>query len=228
MLYGKKIIGTIAYMGGVMTLPEPFVWSWSQMVEYNSQYLVEPNERIFYTRTTNSYHSFARNTLIDSMKGDWILMLDTDHQFEPDLSARMIYYFEKDNLDILTGIYQYVTPPYYPKIYRFDEKKKNLNYIADWDKLKGSYYIRIDASGAGCLLIRKRLIERVKKQFHCGLFDVIPPYSEDLSFFYRLKRMNVPVYAAPMIESYHLRMKPISLAEYDPSQLPLDKKIEVV
>ena len=78
----NKFIGTVAYLGGVPSVLEEFCWSWSQMVQYNTEYLCQPGELIFYDRARASYHAFARNTLASRMRGDWIVMLDTDHLFE--------------------------------------------------------------------------------------------------------------------------------------------------
>jgi hypothetical protein len=226
MLLGKKIIGTISYMGGVMTLPEPFVWSWSQMLEFNSDYLVNPGESIYYFRSTTSYHSTARNYLVQAMKGDWLLMLDTDHVFDPDLASRMIFQMEKDNLDVLVGVYQYKGPPHSPKLYHFNEKNQGgIEMIGDWQKPKGgNYLIPVDAAGGGCLLVKKHVFELIKKKLKQEPFDIIPPFSEDLSFFKRLKKLGIKVYAAPHIEYHHLTYKPLSLEDYNKSGIQLVKR----
>lgn len=227
MLLGKKIIGTVGYLGGVPAILEKFMWSWTQMIQYNNDYLVSPNEQIFYTRATVSYHSYARNNLSDAVQGDWILMLDADHEFEPDVVARMLHYFDKDNLDVLVGLYHYTLPPYLPKIYRFNKKMTNVEQIAKWDDIGGNYLIPIEAAGAGCLLVRKRVLRQMEKQFKCKPFDIKPPFSEDLSFFYRLKKMGIGVYCAPMIEFPHLQIKTIKLKDFDNNDLPIGKKVDV-
>ena len=107
MLTRKKTIGTVGYMGGIMSLPEPFVWSWTQMIEFNREALCQEDEQIHYTRTKYSLHSAARNDLMEHMKGDWLLQLDTDMVFDPDFCARLVRVMHVYNLDIVTGVYPY-------------------------------------------------------------------------------------------------------------------------
>ena len=223
MLIGKKIIGTIGYMGGVMALPSPFVWSWTQMIEYNNDYLLEPNQQILYTKSDNSYHAFARNNLVKQIRGDFLLMLDTDHQFEPDLAARMLYIMNEANIDVLVGIYQYKGKPYSPKIYHWSKDGKAIEAIGDWDKPKGRYLIPIGSAGAGCLLVKKSVYEKIKEKLKEDPFDIIHPFSEDNSFFIRLKKLGIKAYCDPSIEYHHLEYRALSLKDYKKDTLDLKK-----
>ena len=42
-----------------MSLPEPFVWSWTQMVNYNTECTEGTGEYIHYDRITSSYHTIS-------------------------------------------------------------------------------------------------------------------------------------------------------------------------
>lgn len=225
MLYGKKPIGTIAYLGGVMALPEPFVWSWTQMIEYNATYLVEPNQSIHYTRSKASYHSFARNILSQQFFGDWILMLDTDHQFEPDIAARMLYKMNKYNLDVLVGIYQYKSPPYSPVLYKWNKKGNALEMIGKWDK--NAELFEIGSAGGGCLMIKRSVFQRIKKELKQEPFDIKFPFSEDHSFFYRLKKLGITPYCDPSIQLPHLTYKAIDLNDFDTKGMKFSKRYVV-
>ena len=220
MLIGKKVKGAIAYMGGVFALPEPFVWSWSQMVEYNADYLVNPNDRIHYERATASYHSFARNTLVQKMQGDWLLMLDTDHVFDPDIAVRMLDRMDKWNIDVLVGMYQYKTPPHSPVLYL--KKGNAFEMLGKWDKKAD--VIEVGSAGAGCLLVKKTVFERIKNELKQEPFDILPPFSEDHSFFKRLHKLKIPAYCDPTIECHHLMMKKISLEDYKENEQLFSKK----
>ena len=219
MLLGKKIIGTVAYLGGVMSLPEPFVWSWSQMLEYNADYLVQGNERIHYDRATVSYHSFARNSLVDRMKGDWIFMLDTDLKFEPDALTRMVNLMYKHNVDVVTGLYQFKSHPYSPVMY-ISHKGQN-QMLGKWDDKVD--LIEIGSSGAGCLLIKSSVIKKIKDSKE-NAFDIIAPFSEDHSFFKRLRKLKIKAYCAPNIHFRHLTFKEVTLDDYDTEGTTLSKK----
>src|SRR5262245_65708880 len=122
LLNTKSVIGTVAAMAGVPAVLTEFWRSWSRMVQFNVDYLCGPNERIYYTDAAVSDHAFARNVLASQMQGDWILMLDTDHGFEPDLVTRMVREFEKNDLDVLSGAYVYKTHPHAPVLYVNDQQ----------------------------------------------------------------------------------------------------------
>lgn len=232
MLIGKKTIGTIAYMGGVMALPEPFVWSWTQMIQYNSEFLENEQERIHYNRATVSYHSFARNSLVDSMQGDWLLMLDTDHQFEPDIALRMLNKMNTYNIDVLAAPYLYKSSPHPPVLYGYDTKKKEKYIIADWDKENNPEIMPIYGAGAGCLMVRKKVFDEIKVKTEQGPFEIYfskkdkSPLSEDHSFFERLHDLGIQPYVTLDLESPHLIYKKLSLfKDYDASAVKM-KKIE--
>ena len=221
MILGKKPIGTIGYMGGVLTVPEPFAWSFAQMVQYNTEYLCEPGQVVHYERATVSYHAYARNCLVERLRGDWLLMLDTDHQFEPDLAARMLHRLEQNSLDVLVGLYHYKSPPHSPVLYRWG--KKGLQPLGQWQRFKEPYLVPIGSSGAGCLMVRRQVFEKIRATGQSP-FDIIPPFSEDHSFFKRLARLKIKAYCDPTIEYHHLAWKPLAAADFDASAVPLSRR----
>lgn len=225
MLIGRQTIGTVAYMGGILTIPEPFVKAWSDMIQYNYEYLTLPNERILYNRATVSYHSFARNSLVDQMEGEWIFMLDTDIIFEPDILARMLHKMEKYNVDVLTCVYPYKAYPHAPVLYGRNPKTKKKYIIGDWEK--EADIMQIHSSGAGCLLIRKSVIDKMKAK-NQNPFDIMEPYSEDHSFFERLHKLKVKAYCAPDIEIRHLTYKELSVQkDYKKEDMRIGEKVNV-
>lgn len=220
---GRKTIGTVAYLGGVMSLPEPFVHSWQQLLEYNYEYLINPDERIEYTRATVSYHSFARNSLVDSMKGDWLLQLDTDITFDPDILGRMLNFLNNSELngqpvDVMAGLYLYKGAPHPPVAYSWDAKKKAKTILGDWDD-KGDL-LQLRAAGAGCLLVHRRVFDRIRAELGVSPFTIHvdedgSPLSEDHSFFEYCWKLKIPVYASPQIWVNHLTYKPLTEKDYD-------------
>lgn len=221
MLLGKKPLGTIAYLGGVMALPEPFVWSWTQMMQYNAEFVTQTNEYIHYDRATVSYHSFARNTLVEKMRGEWLLMLDVDHKFDPDLVARMILMMDKHKIDVLSGIYQFKSPPHMPVMYLYNEETKGNGLMGKWDNNVDLF--EIGSSGAGCLMVRRSVFEKIKMKLKENPFDISEPYSEDHSFFHRLRKLKIKAYCSPKIFCNHLVIKEITINDYDTSGLVFSK-----
>jgi len=213
MLLGNKPIGTIAYLGGVLSLPEEFCWNWGQMIQYNTEYMCNPGEYIHYTRAKASYHAFARNELVKEIQGDWLLMLDIDHSFEPDLALRLRYRMDKYNIDVLTGLYLYKYPPHSPVLYQYS-KDGIPQPLVDWTE--GADIFEVNAAGAGVLMIKRKVFDRIKEELKEEPFDIKPPFGEDHSFFKRLEDLNIKTYCCPVVESHHLGLKKYSYDEdYD-------------
>lgn len=226
MLFKKQILGTVAYLGGLPSVLEEFCWAWGQLVQYNTEYLCIDGQIIDYQRSTVSYHSYARNKLADECRGDWLVMVDTDHQFEPDTVARLLMLAMTHKVDAITAVYVNKFKPHPPVLYMFNKFTKLFEPIAKWDG-NGANLIKIDSAGAGTLFVRKSLFQRVKDEFKCQPFDPIDKYGEDHSFFYRLMKLKIGFYVAPMIESNHLAIQPLSMADFDPSSLPISDRKEV-
>lgn len=185
-----------------MSVPEPFAWAWGNMRAFTQEALCGPHESLQAERSKVSLHDFARNDLVARMRGDWILMLDTDIIFEPDLCARMVSMMYRRDLDVLTGIYSFKVPPHYPVLYMYNHESEKNEVVADWDK--NAELLRVDSAGAGCLLVRRRAFERIAKELGENPFDRIGRKGEDHSFFDRLRKLAIPLWCAPSIEVQHL------------------------
>lgn len=212
MLIVKKPIGTVSYMAGVWAVPEPFCRSWGRMVQYNNEYLCSTGEYVDQIFADSSYHATARNYLAASFMGDWIWMTDTDHTFDPDIVCRMVGVMNAFNIDVLTGVYRYKNFPHLPTIYWFNEDRKGFSVIAELDPTAPVQ--QVDCAGGGCLLVKRSVFQRIATELKEQPFDILPPWSEDFSFFYRCRRLGIPVYAAPRIESRHLIYREITKDDY--------------
>ena len=212
MLMGKKTIGTCGIMGGVPFAHMEFCWSLAQMLQYSHEYVCGPGEIIHLDKSDISYHMTARNGLAKRCLGDWMLMLDVDHAFSPDLLARMLFAMNVYQVDVLSALYHYRTPPHLPVLFVFDKEKKAMSHLVDWDC--NAKIFEIDSAGAGTLLIKKNVFERIYSELNEEPFSITPPYSEDHSFFLRLRQLGIKAYCTPYIESAHLYTNPITSADY--------------
>lgn len=215
MLIANRIIGTCAYMGGVPAVLEEFCWAYAELRTCNAELLCAPGEAVHYDRAKISFHAHARNSLVRRMEGDWLLLLDTDHAFEPDLALRMVDRLHRYQIDVLVALHVYKTHPFAPCIHL--EKDGRLEPIIGWTQ--GPALFPCDSAGAGALLVRRTVFERIAEELKQGPFDIEPPYSEDHSFFRRLARLDPPVKAwfDPRLENPHLSVVPRTLADFDPS-----------
>ncbi len=228
MLNGNHHIGTVGIMGGVPFAHMEFAWSLAQLVQYTNEYVCGPGEFVHWTKASISYHSAARNQLVDTMLGDWLLMLDADLAFEPDLLARLLRTFNTENhLDVLTGIYHFKSPPHPPVLYTASANPDAFDLIGDWQRPDGRYLVPVASAGAGCLLTRRAVFERIRNELNESPFDILAPFGEDHSFFKRLARIGIKAHCDPTIEAYHLRTQPIGTADYDRGAVLLGSHQEV-
>jgi hypothetical protein len=224
-LQRNRCIGTIAYLGGLPAVLEPFCWAWGQLIQYNAEYLCKPGEYVHYDKATVSFHSFARNSLTERILGDWLLMLDTDHVPDPDLAVRLLTIMLKADVPIVCGVYCHRTPPNSPVLYQWNKDETGLEPIGDWDR--AAMLIEVGSAGGGALLVHRSVYQQIRDELHCGPFDILPPFGEDHSFFKRCRQLKIPVYAAPTIESKHLEIRPFGLDTYTPPEGLTTNRVEV-
>jgi hypothetical protein len=208
MLYGKKPLGTVSYPGGLPAVLEEFCWAWGQMIAYNNEW-VPPDRYIHYDRARASDHAPARNSLANRFLGDWLVQLDTDHLFEPDVIRRLVHTADTYDIDVLSGYYQLKHPPHLPVLYEWVEigGTEGLQPLAVWPE--NVKVLKIGSAGAGVLFVRKKVYDRILAELDEKPFDRIHPYSEDHSFFLRCRRLGIPAYAAMNIRSDHLQIRPV-------------------
>lgn len=220
MLLMNRTIGTVARMGGIPAVLSGFIDSFCDLIQWNAQYVCGPGEVIHYPHPPKlNIHDVARNMMAESMRGDWILMLDSDHQFEPDILYRLINLAESTGADVCAGMYQFKGKPYIPVVY-MEDRAGNLQPLCDWDRT-GPVALEVAAAGAGCLWVKRAVFDRIAAELKERPFDRIGGNGEDISFFMRLKKLGVKPVVNPRVECHHLEVRPVSLSDYDPSDLDL-------
>ncbi len=205
MPLGRKALGTVAYMGGVPATLESFTWSWGQMIQHNQELFAEGTSYIHYDRASISDHAPARNQLVQRFLGDWLIQMDTDHAFDPDIVARLVRLADTYRVDVLSAVYQMKTAPHVPVLFQWVGDTPGLQPMAVWPK--DAKVLQIGSAGGGCLFVRRSVFDKLAVAYPgYGAFDKTHPFSEDHSFFLRCKEQNIPCYAAMHVHSHHLRV----------------------
>jgi hypothetical protein len=228
VLITKKIIGTIGCSFGQMSLPSPFVRSWGRMCAFTESALCREDEYVNIADSTYNYHDVFRNDLLNNFLGDWMLMFDTDVTFDPDIAARMVVTMERAGVDVLTGIYSYKKPPHNPVLYMWNPEFKRHEVITDWDR--SSDLFPVDSAGAGCLLVKRSVFERITSELNENPFDRYGAKGEDHSFFMRLDKLGIKAYCAWKIELQHLEYLGVAPSTHFklPDSVPNQTKWDVV
>lgn len=134
---------------------------------------------------------------------DFILWLDADMVFSPDLMIRLSSHMTS-GLDLVTGIYHQRRPPYAPVIYRTlrepetDGERITEQYL-DYPKDK---LFEIEGCGFGGCMMRTSVIPRIMDE-HKALFSMMQGVGEDLSFCCRARKSGVRMWADPTIQMGH-------------------------
>lgn len=149
-----------------------------------------------------------RNEIIfqaQQIGADYLLFIDTDMELctEGNVLSHMIALGK----DVVTGVYYQGVYPYRPVVYTFGER--GINNFAD---IPGEPF-RVDACGAGFLLISKKVIDHFKHDKNGEKpFDylVSPMFlREDAAFCWRCKQAGFEVWAEPRIKLNHWKRQSI-------------------
>ena len=148
-----------------------------------------------------------RNCICEMATGDWILFLDDDHSWEPDMLMRLL----DREVDAVTALYCRRYPPYAPVIYEtFEPPAMKLYQWRDLANRTG--LLEIGACGAGGLLIRRRALEALGQfPFRVGNangpeWDETEPdgMHEDTGFCLRLRQAGFKLYVDLDVSAGHL------------------------
>lgn len=228
MIFGRKPIGTVAYLGGLPCVLQTFAWCWGQMVQHNQELLCNADSYVHLARSTFSDHGPARNSLVSSFLGDWLIQFDTDHEFEPDITRRLVDLANEMQIDVLSAVYQFKSLPYLPVLYQWiqlPDGKQGLQPMATWPR--DARALQIGSAGGGCLFVRRKVFDRIVSELKEQPFDRRDGFSEDHSFFLRCRLLEIKCYAAMQVHSNHLRIAPVTLSDLDGIELPTSELFSV-
>jgi len=191
-----------------------FADSLAEMLIYSQATLCGLNEFIYYDKSPYSWFE-ARNGLVENMKGDWLLQLDTDHMFAPDLLARLLRLAERNDAKVIAGVYAYKHHPHAPVAGMWTAEAK-VAPILSWPE--DTEVLQVGVLPGGNLLVHRDVFKRIRKELGQQPFDIIPGLSEDYSFCKRCQQLGIPVYLAPQVECHHLITHPLWVSDYLPPE----------
>lgn len=212
MLLTERCLGTIGRMWGDVFY-KGFTDSLVELMLYSQRQLCKQDEYIHYAQGCASYHFLGRNRLAQDMKGDWILMVDGDHMFAPDLLVRLLDLKKRTNALVVSGIYQIKVPPHRPVVNFWGPDGNSLIPLMDWDR--SLFEFEVGTVGGGALLIDKKVFQILAAKFPGEEpFDQIGKYSEDYSFCRRCRDAGIPVILGAQIETHHIVTTALSVEDY--------------
>ena len=179
-----------------------------------SHYLYEKGTNIAYGDVVNSDRGIARNHMVEEFlerstsPDDRILFMDTDMEFPVDFIIKLI----EDDVDVVGGFYISRNDPGYPLVMDFTYFNTNGTPMYNPNlNIEKNQLVRCDATGAGCLMIKRKVLDQLdgikpRKPF----FHHLPPFedsSEEMAFFHALRIMGVKVFVDTSVLCGHVYHK---------------------
>lgn len=144
----------------------------------------------------------SRNALAQSAlkaESDWILWLDSDMVFAPDLLERMLETAEKERTEFVTGVYFRRVEPYTPVLFDTLENDHWTNVDEIPDKP-----FEVAGCGFGAVLISGQVLMDVVGKYGPEPFNPLERMGEDLSFCWRARQCGHRIIADPSLALGHM------------------------
>jgi hypothetical protein len=99
-----------------------------------------------------------RNEIVSTFQGDWLLMIDDDQLFTPDLAMRLLRRLDQPRVDVVVPLILRRGPPHEPVLELLPTGATELVRVKLTDE---SGLLPVYAAGTGIVLIRRRVFERI-------------------------------------------------------------------
>ena len=126
----------------------------------------------------------GRNELVRWMDDEWLLMIDDDHVFAPDLLTRLLSH-EKD---IVAALCLRRDEPYGP--FCFSEKNGDTYLPINLHDHSPNELVRVRAVGTGAMLVRRRVFEAIGDPY----FTISDSSGEDMRFCDEATELGFEIY----------------------------------
>lgn len=133
---------------------------------------------------------------------DLVFWLDSDMVFQPDILERMVDTLQKNNLDILTGLYFRRVPPYSPVLFDKLEIDGVACDFTEWKHIPNDLF-EVGACGFGCVLMKTDVFFDVQSKYG-NMFAPIGNNGEDVAFCWRARQCGYKIFCDPSLICGHV------------------------
>lgn len=134
---------------------------------------------------------------------DYVLWLDSDMVFEPDLLQRLYKQMTDNDLKMITGLYFRRRPPYSPVIFETMKPRGGGGWnFTDYENYPDKLF-EVEACGFGCVLMATEVLLDVQIK-HGYLFHPMNDGGEDISFCWRARQCGYKIMCDPDIVCGHV------------------------
>lgn len=149
----------------------------------------------------------ARNFIVEQtlqhpIRPTHLLFLDSDIVVAPDTLHQLL----KANRPIVSGLYRRRLPPHEPMAFRREGKK--FSPVSASGSLQ-----KVDRVGGGCLLIQRKVFEKIKPPWFSIVEGPNGYLSEDFYFCEKAREAGFEIWLDPAVRPWHLEPVGIGTAE---------------
>ena len=148
----------------------------------------------------------ARNNLAKQAikaEADYVLWLDSDMVFAPDLLQRMLKVSQENNIDFLTAVCFRRKPPYTPCLFdRLEKTEQGASYTALLSVPDGRF--KVGACGFAGVLMGTDVLLSVSAKYEGRMFDPLKGMGEDVSFCWKARQCGYDIWCDSSIELGHV------------------------
>lgn len=149
----------------------------------------------------NARNELARQAI--KAEADWVLWLDSDMVFEPNLLNKMLEVCKENDIDFLTGLCFRRKPPYTPCLFdRLEKVGHGASYTAIMSVPEGRF--KVGGCGFAGVLMSTDVLLSVAAKFGGRMFDPMEGFGEDVSFCWRARQCGYEIWCDSDIELGHV------------------------
>ena len=149
----------------------------------------------------NARNNLARQAI--KSEADFVLWLDSDMVFAPNLLQRMLKTCLDNKIDFLTAVCFRRKPPYTPCLFdRLDKIDKGASYSALMSVPDGLF--KVGGCGFAGVLMSTDVLMSVAAKFGGRMFDPLEGFGEDVSFCWRARQCGYDIWCDSSIELGHV------------------------
>lgn len=148
-------------------------------------------------------------------EADYVLWLDSDMLFEPELLEKMMATLQEHDLDILTGIYYRRRHPFSPVLMKkLSIDENNFCEYENFNAYPEDGIFEVEGIGFGCVLMKSDVLMDIKATYN-DWFSPFGRVGEDLSFCWRARQTGHKIFADPSIQLGHCGQQIITKEFYE-------------
>ena len=177
-------------------VPFTFAQSLSTLEKIGECKLAMKSGSLIYT----SRNSLAMMAI--QMDADFVFWLDSDMVFKSDTLVRMMDVLQKNDLDILTGLYFRRVPPYSPVLFDKLEQNGEVTEFTEFSSVPNGLF-EVGGCGFGCVLMKTDVFFDVQSKYG-NMFAPMGNNGEDVAFCMRARCCGYKIYCDPSIVCGHV------------------------